>query len=161
MKLSRCDVCLSSAHSTQELAIEKALNQITEVWKTMRLDLHKYAKNGKDRSYILKSTDEITVLLDDNMMNLNSMSASRFSGPFIEQVRVWEKKLSMTGEVLEAWMNVQRKWMYLEGIFVGSDDIRLQLPEEARRFDTIDKAWVKLMQDTAKNTVVLVFPRPS
>lgn len=52
-------------------------------------------------------------------------------------------------------MLVQRKWMYLESIFIGSDDIRNQLPQEAKRFDTIDKAWLKIMADTAKNTIVL------
>lgn len=52
-------------------------------------------------------------------------------------------------------MLVQRKWMYLESIFIGSDDIRNQLPQEAKRFDTIDKAWLKIMADTAKNTNVL------
>lgn len=56
---------------------------------------------------------------------------------------------------LQVWMLVQRKWMYLESIFIGSDDIRNQLPQEAKRFDTIDKAWLKMMADTAKNTTVL------
>ncbi len=59
------------------------------------------------------------------------------------------------GECIEVWMLVQRKWMYLESIFVGSDDIRLQLPQEAKRFDGIDKQWHKIMSDTAKNTNVL------
>lgn len=31
--------------------------------------------------------------------------------------------------------------MYLESIFVGAEDIRLQLPEEAKNFDAIDKAF--------------------
>ncbi len=40
-------------------------------------------------------------------------------------------------------MVVQRKWMYLEGIFIGGD-IRSQLPEEAKRFDQIDKTFKKV-----------------
>lgn len=40
-------------------------------------------------------------------------------------------------------MVVQRKWMYLESIFIGGD-IRAQLPEEARKFDDIDKTFKKV-----------------
>jgi dynein heavy chain len=40
-------------------------------------------------------------------------------------------------------MMVQRKWMYLEGIFIGGD-IRAQLPEEAKKFDLIDKTFKKV-----------------
>ena len=41
-------------------------------------------------------------------------------------------------------MVVQRKWMYLESIFIGGD-IRSQLPEEARKFDEIDKTFKKVI----------------
>ena len=34
--------------------------------------------------------------------------------------------------------------MYLEGIFVGGD-IRAQLPEEAKKFDIIDKLFKKVI----------------
>jgi len=40
-------------------------------------------------------------------------------------------------------MIVQRKWMYLEGIFIGGD-IRAQLPEEAKKFDQIDKTFKRV-----------------
>jgi len=40
-------------------------------------------------------------ILDDNAMNLQSMTASRFVGPFLEGVRKWEKSLSHISEVVE------------------------------------------------------------
>jgi len=41
---------------------------------------------------------------------------------------------------LQIWMLVQRKWMYLESIFIGGD-IRSQLPDEAKKFDNIDRVF--------------------
>lgn len=45
----------------------------------------------------------------------------------VAQVRKWEKDLANVGEVTTVWMQVQRKWMYLESIFIGADDIRMQV----------------------------------
>jgi dynein heavy chain len=50
---------------------------------------------------------------------------------------------------------VQRKWVYLEGIFIGAEDIRQQLPEEAKRFDAIDKLYKTIMAATSKNSNVV------
>jgi dynein heavy chain, axonemal len=49
---------------------------------------------------------------------------------------------------------VQRKWMYLESIF-ASDDIRMQLPEEAKKFNKTDLAYKKIMESAYKNPNVL------
>lgn len=52
-------------------------------------------------------------------------------------------------------MVVQRKWMYLEGIFIGGD-IRSQLPEEAKKFDQIDKTFKKVKQvELRQNTQIM------
>ena len=51
--------------------------------------------------YILGSVDDILQVLDDNSMNLQSMTASRFVGPFLESVNKWEKSLSHISEVVE------------------------------------------------------------
>ena len=42
-------------------------------------------------------------------------------------------------------MGVQRKWMYLESIFIGSEDIRKQLPKESAMFDEVNGAWIESM----------------
>ena len=46
-------------------------------------------------------------ILDDNSMNLQSMTASRFVGPFFESVQKWEKSLSHISEVVEVREIVQ------------------------------------------------------
>ena len=51
---------------------------------------------------------------------------------------MWQKKLSVSDSVISIWFEVQRTWSHLESIFIGSEDIRNQLPEDSKRFDGID-----------------------
>ena len=57
---------------------------------------------------------------------------------FLEKVTTWQRKLGMVDAVLSTWTDVQRKWQALESIFVGSADIRVQLPEDSKRFDSVN-----------------------
>lgn len=68
-------------------------------------------------------------------------------------VTALEKTLSTISEVMEAWIVTQRKWSYLEGIFAGKD-IRVQLAEEAKRFDSIDKTFRTIMAEALKKPMV-------
>jgi len=140
----------------QELKIENELKRIEKTWRSQHLDLAKYTgKNGQDRGYVLRSADEIRLELEDNTLNLQSMAGSKFVMIFAEQVRYWEKTLNLVNECLDVWYLVQRKWMYLESIFIGADDIRQQLPEEAKKFDAIDKAFRTIMTATQKESNVV------
>ncbi|KAH1015210.1 dynein axonemal heavy chain 10 [Dendroctonus ponderosae] len=141
-------------NAIKELAIERGVTEIAETWKAISFVVIKHMKGSEDRGFIIGPTEDIMQVLDDNSMNLQSMAGSQFVGPFLPQVQKWEKTLANIGEVIDEWLAVQRKWLYLEGIFVGGD-IRAQLPDEARKFDDIDKAFRRIMLETAKRPIVL------
>lgn len=52
-------------------------------------------------------------------------------------------------------LQVQRNWMYLENIFIGSEDIRKQLPQESLMFEGVHHTFTHYMQKlhTAGNVV--------
>lgn len=61
---------------------------------------------------------------------------------FLEAVTSWQRKLGTVDVVLNVWNDVQKKWQALESIFVGSADIRVQLPEDSKRFDAINADYM-------------------
>lgn len=130
-------------NAMKELAIEKGVKDISEIWANINFVCHKHHKNNEDRGFILAPADEILTQLENDSLNLQSMAGSQFIGPFLATVQTWDKNLQMISDVIEQWFILQRKWLYLEGIFVGGD-VRTQLPKEAKKFDDIDKAYRKV-----------------
>ena len=43
---------------------------------------------------------------------------------FEEEANGWEDKLNRINALFDVWIDVQRRWVYLEGIFAGSADIK-------------------------------------
>ncbi|NXF04124.1 DYH10 protein, partial [Smithornis capensis] len=140
--------------AVKELSIEKGMKEIIDTWEQMKFGVKMYYKGTEKRGFILEPVDETLEILDDNNVNLQSILGSRFVGPFLATAQQWEKSLSLISEVIEIWSAVQRKWMYLESIFVAGD-IRSQLPEEVKIFDRVDKMFKEaIMDETAKDPII-------
>uniref|UniRef100_A0A8C4Q8Z0 Uncharacterized protein n=1 Tax=Eptatretus burgeri TaxID=7764 RepID=A0A8C4Q8Z0_EPTBU len=139
--------------AAKEFSIEKGIQEVVDTWEGMEFTVLQFLNGKRDCGFILGGTDSILQNLDDSSMLLQSMMGSQHIGPFFITVQAWEKTLSLINEVIEVWLLVQRKWMYLENVFTGGD-LRAQLPDEAGRFDDIDGCFKKIMVDTMKNPLI-------
>jgi len=137
------DVEEIAGSAVKELAIEGKLDAIADDWAVRALTFAPFKTRG---NIILNTgaTAELMEGLEEAQMGLGSMLASRFVIPFKEKATLWVEQLSTIGETLEQWVAVQAMWNYLEAVFT-SGDISKQLPQESKRFQGIDKNWVKIM----------------
>ena len=130
------------------LLLERGVIRLVQSLPSMCISINTFAQQHL-ASTLCKTTagtEEVTLLLEDMGLNLQFMMASRFVRPFAEEVRKWEQRLSLVSECIEIWMLVQRKWMYLESIFMDSDDIRHQLPQVGHLDKTFCNALVSELQ---------------
>jgi len=131
---------LSNA-AAKELAIEEAIVKVEALWADLKLDIAEYKEYLK-----LRTTEDVYSALEDNAVALSTMKSSRFAAAFLPDLEKWERTLSHISETIEVLMGTQRKWMYLESIFVGSEDIRKQLPAESAMFDEVNTAFCGAMK---------------
>ena len=67
----------------------------------------------------------------------------------------WDERLNKINGIFDVWIDVQRRWVYLEGIFTGSADIKHLLPNETQRFQSISAEFLGLMKKVAKSPLVM------
>ncbi|TPX33478.1 hypothetical protein SmJEL517_g03633 [Synchytrium microbalum] len=146
------DVKVIVDRATKELSMEKILNDLTKTWTTMEFT---YEIHESTKTPLLKSSEELIETLEDNQVMLQNMMTSKYVAHFEAQINKWLNTLGIVDSVISLWLEVQQTWSHLENIFMGSEDIRAQLPEDTKRFDGIDKDYKALMSDAVKtpNTV--------
>ena len=136
-----------STNANKELAIEVALNELEKRWADVELDIGTY----KDKYYKFRSTDDISQILEDDAVALSTMKASKFYGSFQSRIDSWEHSLSLISEIIESALAVQRKWIYLESIFMSGGDISKQLPKEHALFIEVNNDFLRIMEGFSQN----------
>ncbi|XP_053089780.1 dynein axonemal heavy chain 11 isoform X1 [Pangasianodon hypophthalmus] len=140
------------AKAVKEMAIEKALSEISQTWSLMEFT---YEEHFRTSTPVLKCDDELIERLEDHQVQLQAMLQTKQVEFFHRQVLDLQGQLTQADTVLFVWLEVQRTWAYLESIFMGSDDIHHQLPEETQRFHTIDTDFKDLMFKSAETKNVI------
>ncbi|XP_068120654.1 dynein axonemal heavy chain 9 isoform X2 [Hyperolius riggenbachi] len=130
--------------AVKEMGMEKVLKELDATWSAMNFQ---YEPHPRTHVPLIKSDEELIETLEDNQVQLQNLMTSKYIAFFLEEVSGWQKKLSTADSVISIWFEVQRTWSHLESIFIGSDDIRAQLPEDSKRFEGIDADFKELAND--------------
>ncbi|CAI6360698.1 unnamed protein product [Macrosiphum euphorbiae] len=129
-----------SRKSTIELGLDNAIQNIKEIWSSKNLHLEPYKDKG---IYYVKVNDDIFQSLEDHLMQLSAIKASKYISVFLNEADFLEKSIGLIMEVLEIILSVQRQHIYLENIFIG-DDIRHKMPIESIDYDILTEEWKEI-----------------
>jgi len=139
-----------STNASKELAIEQGIEKISETWAELSLDMEPYKA-----TFRLRSSDDVFQALEDNVVTLSTMKGSKYFPVFEKEITHLEKTLGLVSEMIEKVGVVQKNWMYLENIFIGSEDIRKQLPNESIVFEEVHEAFQDAMREVEQDAICI------
>lgn len=134
-----------------EMALEEYIKQVKEVWTNYTLELVNY----QNKCRLIRGWDDLFTKCQENLNSLTAMRLSPYYKVFEEEAGSWEEKLNRIHVLFDIWIDVQRQWVYLEGIFTGSADIKHLLPVESKRFDNINTEFQTVMKKVYKSPFVV------
>ncbi|KAG0726862.1 Dynein heavy chain, cytoplasmic [Chionoecetes opilio] len=134
-----------------EMALEEFLKQVRESWQSYELDLINYQNKCK----LIRGWDDLFNKVKEHINSVAAMKLSPYYREFEEEALTWEEKLNRINSLFDVWIDVQRRWVYLEGIFSGSSDIKALLPVETSRFSSISTEFLNLMKKVSKSPMVM------
>ncbi|XP_023100299.2 dynein axonemal heavy chain 9 isoform X1 [Felis catus] len=138
--------------AVKEMGTEETLTGLGATWAGLEFRYEPHPRTGVPQ---LRSDEDLLELLEDNQVQLQNLMASKHVAFFLEEVSGWQKRLSTADAVISSWFDVQRTWSHLESIFMGSEDIRAQLPQDSERFEGIDVDFKELAYDAQKTPNVV------
>merc|ERR1740138_430013 len=128
--------------------MENTLAALSERWRTIEFIMSPY--KDTDVPLLGISGDDFE-LLEADQLTVQGMMASRFLAQFEKEVTGWQKSLVTISDVYTLLTEIQRTWSYLEPLFIGSDEVKRELPDDAAKFKEIDTT-VRNMLREARDT---------
>ena len=136
----------------KELKIDRKLKLIESVWDELELGFKQHKESDISLIYV---TEEVIEELEAHQMELQTMiGMGKYVAFFRDEVTGWQKTLGNVDVCMKKWTSVIKQWAGLESIFLGSADIRAQLPDDTKRFEGIDQEFKDLQKSAEAETNV-------
>ena len=148
------DVEEISDQAKQEAKMEKTLSKLEVTWKDVVFEFTPHKDTGVQ---MIRLSEENFDMLEENQGAVNAMFSSRYLATFETKITYWQKSLAQISEIVVVIGEVQRSWSFLENLFIGSEEVRKELPKESLKFVGIDKETKSILADGFKIQKALDF----
>eukprot|EP01012_Entosiphon_sulcatum_P019543 TRINITY_DN24443_c0_g2_i1.p1 TRINITY_DN24443_c0_g2~~TRINITY_DN24443_c0_g2_i1.p1 ORF type:complete len:4685 (-),score=794.60 TRINITY_DN24443_c0_g2_i1:231-14285(-) len=132
--------------------ISKQLAQLQTIWRDLKFQF----EFSDDADYpTFRVPEELLTLVEEHQVLLQNLATNRFVSIYLEDVQTWQATIARVEAVMTLFGEVQHTWEYLQGIFLRSDDIREQLPEDTTLFRSLDQQ-MKVVLRSAHTTPTVI-----
>ncbi|KAL4466850.1 hypothetical protein ABPG74_010447 [Tetrahymena malaccensis] len=134
--------------AAKEAELNKMYKGVEAFWTMSQLTVNSY-KDRQDAS-ILGNNDDLIAKLDDALLTVNNILASRFVESIATKVEAKQKSLRQFQELMDEWMLHQRNWLYLEPILTSPYAVKT-MAKEVKSFNNADAQWKRIMKAARDN----------
>jgi dynein heavy chain, axonemal len=131
----------------QEAKMEKTLEKLQDTWKDVMFEFTPHKDSGVQ---MIRLSEENFDMLEENQVAVTSMFSSRYLATFEEKINFWQKSLASISEIVVVIGEVQRSWSFLENLFIHSEEVKKELPQESIKFIQIDQEVREILADGFK-----------
>jgi len=118
-----------------EVTIREAIHELSVWCESTEFVLTDYESNGRT-TQLIKEWKDVMTQVSDHQSLIMSLKESRYFQSFSDQIEQFEKRFGGIDDHLAKLNIIQRKWVYLEPIFM-----RGALPQEQGRFTRVDEEY--------------------
>lgn len=134
-----------------ERSIEESLDQIQQTWSSLNFETFVFNKVSLVRNF--------PQLLDLSHQHVESLTAMRNSPVykvFERDIMSWEERLTKLHQILDSWVEVQRQWMDLFGVFDSKSGMNRLLATESSRFNSISMEFTNVLKKISKSSNLVI-----
>ncbi|KAH3679920.1 hypothetical protein WICMUC_000663, partial [Wickerhamomyces mucosus] len=133
-----------------ESSIEESLESIQKFWNKQSFEFFDF--NGNN---LVKNLPHLAEVSHGHIDDLLAMKNSAVYKVFERDIADWELKMNKLYEILDFWVEVQRQWIDLYGIFDKKSGVRQFLLSEYTKFFNVSAEFVKTLKIIHNSTTII------
>lgn len=135
-----------------EKIIEETINKFEDYWDKIYFKKKEYKNN-----ILLTYIDDICIdTIEEHQVTLQNCFSSKYFLFFSDELNLWQKKISNIYEVIQLLKDIEKLWIYLQNMYIYSEEVKKELPLYSKFFLTINDEYLEMLKQIIDNNIKVV-----